>query len=204
MSPRPGAKPKPKSDSIMKSGGGNCAGAPSYEMIEAQRQVFEACLQYGLPVDRLLEAFKIGSIQTFYKIMDRDSDLYQRVEKSRAAASAKVAQTLYRLAVGDPDKGIRPDVGACIWWEKTRSRMRERDLSLNEVKDWILNLPYNMRSKLFADLGVPAESLHGTGLVIDATPGGHQMPTIAVNFIESNIEPDFVPAPKRETDEGEK
>jgi hypothetical protein len=184
MSRRRREKHKPKSDSIAKSGGGNCAGAPRYELIEAQRQVFEACLQYGLPVDRLLEAFKIGSIQTFYDILNRDSDLYQRIERARAAASTKVAQTLYNLAVGDPDKGIKPDVGACIWWEKTRSRMRERDLTANEVRDWILNLPYNMREKLFKDLGIAPDALHGTGLVIDATPA-NAFPTISVNFIES-------------------
>lgn len=199
MPSHPGAKPKPKSSIVQKTGrgSGNGSGPPSYEMLEAQKQVIEAALQFGIPVERLLEAFGINSISTFYQIIDRDSELYRRIETSRAKANYNVAKTLYEKAVNDRD------TAACIWWEKTRSRMRERDLTMGEVKDWILNLPYNMRAKLFGDLGVPVESLHGTGLVIDTVAGGHQLPTIAVNFIDSPHQPEMLP-PIPGKDEGEK
>lgn len=180
MASRPGAKPKPKSRLIPKVSGGKGSGSgpPSYEMLESQRKVFEACLTYGVPIDNLLEAFNLDSVATFYRILNRDPLLYKSIEKSRAMANISVAKTLYEKATKDRD------TTAIIWWEKTRSKMRDRELTVSEVKDYILNMPMPMREKFFDDLGINSDALKGTGLVIDVNPTGG-IPPIKVSFVES-------------------
>lgn len=66
-------------------------------------------------------------IATVLDIDPKTLTKYYRKELDTAAAEAntKVAGALFSSALGDPDKGIPPNVTAQIFWLKTRARWKE-------------------------------------------------------------------------------
>lgn len=98
-------------------------------------QQIETMAGYGLT--RKMMALILGvSLDTLSRRTLEDPELLRRLERGEALAGAQVAQCLYELATGqitvlsdDPKAKVYkvpPNLGAIIWYEKTRGGRSER------------------------------------------------------------------------------
>lgn len=91
---------------------------PAHQPTEKLRGKVEALVSFGLPHKDIAKEIGI-SHETLYKYY-RDE-----LDNGKVKACAKVAQTLYRLAIGDPKNGVPPDRASCMFWLKTQAGWRE-------------------------------------------------------------------------------
>ena len=88
-----------------------------FKATDEQRRSVETMTAYGAPQSEVCRALKIDK-KTLAKHFRAELD--QAVDR----ANVKIAETLYKLALGGPDRP--PNVGACIFWLKARAGWRER------------------------------------------------------------------------------
>lgn len=81
----------------------------------SEETIRELCNYAALGATMAQMAAMIGvSERTLYRRVDEDEGLAGRLEKSRATANLQVSQSLFRKATK------KDDLGAMIWWDKTR------------------------------------------------------------------------------------
>lgn len=92
----------------------NPDGRPGHIPTVTGRRTVEAMAAVGIPQSEIARVLEID---------DKTLRLHYREELDTAAikANARVAQSLYSMAVGDPKNGIPPSFQAAKWW--TQSRM---------------------------------------------------------------------------------
>lgn len=94
---------------------------------DKNRARVEALVSFGLPQTEIARELGIDP-KTLRKHYEDE------LSAGTARANAKVAQTLFRLAVGDPSRGIDPDRACCMFWLKTRAGWRETSSHEHTIK----------------------------------------------------------------------
>ena len=83
-----------------------------------ERETASRIAGYGLTNRAVAHCLNIAP-RTFDDILARDPELVAYLEKGRADAEQMVANALFTKAVGG-------DLGAIVWWEKTRAGRHEK------------------------------------------------------------------------------
>lgn len=130
------------------SGNGKKNGRPRKELPGDDATIADAYDQLetmaGYGLTRKMMASILGvSHDTLQRRVAEDGELLRRLEKGEALAAAQVAQNVYELATGkivvQDEKGriykLPPNLGACIWFEKTRGARSERFKIEDERED---------------------------------------------------------------------
>jgi hypothetical protein len=92
-------------------------GRPRLEITARDIRQVEKLGGLGLTAQEIALVLGIGE-STFLRWRD-EPGVMEALLKGRAAANCAVAQTLYK-------KALAGDLGACIWWEKTRAKRSDR------------------------------------------------------------------------------
>lgn len=119
------------------------AGRPPVLLDEHDRHQAEALAAYGLTETAIAEVLGLAP-RTYFRRKGDDPALVAALERGRAVAQARVARSLYELAVGARMRVLRrdkqgriirnaageaeveevyvrvPDIRAIVWWERTR------------------------------------------------------------------------------------
>jgi hypothetical protein len=108
-------------------------GQPPFEPTPEQRKKVEAYAGYGIPQEEICLLFKADGVQISKHTLAKHFD--DELLTGFVKASLGVSQTLHRQAVGAPAQyneagkliraEVAPNLGAIVWWEKTRRGMRE-------------------------------------------------------------------------------
>lgn len=117
-------------------------GRPKIQITAHNRQQIEILAGFGLPLDQI--AAVVGVSARTMDTWKKDPEINQLFISGKARAAGKIAQRLYEKA----DSG---DLGAIIWYEKTRCGRTERpteqasgDAGQGQV---IVMLPSNQRDE---------------------------------------------------------
>lgn len=78
----------------------------------------EALVSFGMPHKMIAKelGMSVNTLRQYYR---------EELDDGKARANAKVAQVLFRQAMGDADRGVPPNLTACIFWLKTQAGWRE-------------------------------------------------------------------------------
>ncbi len=113
----PKARAKSPAAPAKKSGRGGArpgAGKPPFKPTEKERAQVETLAGFGLPIRQIAALIRDGvAADTVLKYFGPE------LERGKAKASAKVAQTLFQKALGG-------DTTAMIWWTKSQMKWSER------------------------------------------------------------------------------
>lgn len=100
--------------------------AAKHKPTDKSRGKVEALVTYGMPYDNIASELGItrNTLTKHYS---------EELEQGKPRMLAKVAQTLFRLAVGDPQRGVDPHPASCMFIMKCQAGWRETNRHEHEL-----------------------------------------------------------------------
>lgn len=116
----------------------NKGGRPAHEPTEATRKLCLTLSGYGVPQEEISR--QIGIHQETLRIHYRDE-----LDAGVAQANARVAESLYKKAIGDGPQSA----SSAMFWLKTRAQWRETSIHEHTGKDGV---PLNIKVRIGGDI----------------------------------------------------